>query len=273
MIKRRDPALIVPGVLLVLLISTAILAPAVTSHDPLAQNVETRLVGPSRGHIFGTDGFGRDIFSRILHGARVSLYVGLLSVGAATLIGISIGIFAAYRGGWFDLVTGRIADILLGFPYLVLAIVIIVALESSPTSVAVAISVVLAPRAFRLARAGAQSALKEQYIEAARTIGAGHLRIAYRHLLPNCIGPTLAQAAGFFGTAIATETILSYVGLGIPPPYPSWGRMIQEGTRLYVETAPWLVIFPGIALCLTVMSFTIIADRLRRSLANGNIPM
>ena len=167
--------------------------------------------------------------------------------------------YAACRGGWFDMVTGRIVDALLGFPCIVLSIIIIVALESSPFSVAVAIAAVLTPRVARLTRANALSVRGAQFIEAARTIGAGRMRVAFRHLLPNWVRPSVAAITG-------------YLGLGVPPPYPSWGRMIQEGTRLYFETAPWLVIFPGLALSITVVSFTVIADRLMRFLPARDIP-
>lgn len=252
--------LIVTAALVALVVLPAAFAPVLTRYDPLEQDVSRRLLPPSRAHLFGTDGFGRDLFARVLYGARVSLYVGLLSVGSAAIIGITLGVMSAYWGGAPDLIIGRLTDVVLGFPYLVLAILVIVGLGSSPTAVAIAIATVLAPRVTRIARSSTLSAIEEPFIGAAQMIGAGRCRIVFRHLLPNCISAPLTQVSGYFGTAIATEVVLSYLGLGVPPPYPSWGRMIQEGTRLYFESAPWLVIFPGMALVLTVVGFATLGD-------------
>ncbi len=243
----------------------AIFAGYVSPYDPLEQNSDERLLPPSTSHIFGTDGFGRDVFSRVLHGARISLYVALLSVVSSVIFGIPIGAYAAYRGGWLDLAITRIADTFLGFPFIVLAVIIVVALKSSPTSVAVAVAVVLLPRIIVLTRTTAIVVKHEPYIDAARMIGAGSRRVVFFHLLPNCTGPSLTQAIGSFAAAIATESILSYLGLGVPPPYPSWGRMIQEGTRLYFEAAPWLVIFPGLALFVLVFGFSWFAEKIRKT--------
>ena len=245
--------------LLLIIVFAALFAPVVTGHDPLAQNADIRLAPPSRVHLLGTDGFGRDVFSRTLHGARISLYVGLSSVGIATCIGVTLGMIAAYTGGVVDWLVGRIVDIFLGFPYLVLAILIIVVLESSATAVALSLAAVFTPRITRLTRASALSLLEEPFIEAARMIGAGPVRILFRHLLPNLTRSISVHLSGNFGTAIATEAILSYLGLGVPPPNPSWGRMIQEGTRLYIEVAPWLVLGPGAALIISVLCFAVLA--------------
>jgi peptide/nickel transport system permease protein len=260
-VSLKLSARLVPAVLLAVVFAAALLAPVISQYDPLDQDVERRLLPPSREHPFGTDGFGRDVLARVLHGGRVSVYVGITSVGLACAIGVAFGIGSAYGGGVIDLLSGRLTDVFLGFPNLVLALVIVVALGSSPTTVGLAIAAVLTPRVIRIARAGALAAMQEPYIDAARTIGAGGLRIVVRHLLPNSIRPVLDQVTGYFSTAIGTEAILSYLGLGVPPPYPSWGRMIQEGARLYFETAPWLVVFPGAALVITVVSFAIFADK------------
>ena len=248
---------------LVSIVMVALLADVVATHDPLAQNVAQRLRPPGPDHYFGTDGFGRDIFSRVVHGSRVSLYVGLLAVSTAAVAGICVGTVSAYWGGMFDLVVQRVIDVLLGFPFLVLALIMVVALGSSPTSVAIAIALALAPQVARLSRASALSIRGESYVEAARVIGASSYRIIWRHLLPNSFPPVLAQVTGYFGAAVVAETALSFLGLGVPPPFPSWGRMLQEGVRQYFEVAPWATVFPGLALSLTVLSSALLGDAVR----------
>ncbi len=260
----RKPASIALAGILTVFALVAVFAGSLSPYDPLEQNIEGRLAPPTLTHPFGTDGFGRDVFSRVLYGARVTFYVASVSVLIAVIIGIPLGAYAAYTGGWPDLIIGRIVDTFLGFPFIVLAVIIVVALEPSSTSVALAISAVLTPRIIVFTRTSAILVKQELFIEAAKTAGAGKARIVFLHLLPNCIGPPLSQAIGYIGTAVATESILSYLGLGVPPPYPSWGRMIQEGTRLYFESAPWLVIFPGIALCLFTVGFALLGDLLQK---------
>ncbi len=248
---------------LLLLVTMALLADVVATHDPLAQSVAQRLRPPGSDHYFGTDGFGRDVFSRVVHGSRVSLYVGLLAVSMAAVAGIAVGAFSAYWGGTFDLVIQRVMDVLLGFPFLVLALIMVVALGTSPTSVAIAIALAQAPQVARLSRASVLSIKGESYVEAARAIGAGSYRIIWRHLLPNSFPPVLAQVTGYLGAAVVAETALSFLGLGVPPPFPSWGRMLQEGVRYYFEAAPWATLFPGLALSLTVLSSALLGDTLR----------
>ncbi len=263
-IKRRR-MIIVPIIALSACVLLAVFAGFFVRYGPLEQNIDGRLQPPSSEHIFGTDGFGRDVFSRVLHAARITLYISLLSVALACAVGIPIGTWMAYAGGIPDLLLGRLVDAFLGFPLIVLAIIVVVALRSSPTSVALAISAVFLPRIIVLSRTSAGLTKQETYIHAAKVIGAKPVRIVFLHILPNSIGPSLSQGAGYIGGAIATESILSYLGLGVPPPYPSWGRMIQEGTRLYFETAPWLVIFPGIALFLVVICFSIVTESLKKA--------
>ena len=259
---NRITAIAAAGIL-VLLVSTALLAGVLAPFDPLAQDAELRLIAPSSEHLFGTDTFGRDVFSRVLYGARTSLFVGFLSVGMASFLGVLSGVASAYRGGWVDLLFQRLNDIFLGFPALVLAIVVIVAFQTSTVSVTLAIALTLTPQVARVARASALSVRKEPYILSAELDGTGPFRIIWKHILPNCYTPILAQVTGYFGTAIAAETTLSFLGLGVPPPYPSWGRMLQEGVRQYFEAAPWLTIYPGLALSMAVLSFALLGDALR----------
>ena len=248
---------------LLLITIAAILADVVATHDPLAQDVAQRLRPPGPEHYFGTDGFGRDVFSRVVHAARVSLLVGFLAVGMASLTGICIGLFSAYWGGKLDLLIQRVVDILLGFPFLVLALIMVVALGPASTSIAVAIAVALAPQIARLSRASALSIKSEAYVEAATAIGATPWRIMWTHLLPNSFPPVLAQVTGYFGTAVVAEAALSFLGLGVPPPFPSWGRMLQEGAYQYFEAAPWATVFPGLMLSITVLSSALLGDVLR----------
>ena len=246
-LTRARPLAALSITALLLVISAALLADVVATHDPLVQDVSQRLKPPGAEHYFGTDGFGRDIFSRVVHGARVSLLVGFAAVVMAAVPGISIGALSAYWGGKPDLLIQRIIDVLLGFPILVLALIMAVALGPSTIAVAIAIALALAPQIARLARASVLSIKGDTYVEAARAVGAGPFRIIWRHLLPNSFPPVLAQVTGYFGAAVVAETALSFIGLGVPPPFPSWGRMLQEGARQYFEAAPWATIFPGLA--------------------------
>ena len=258
-----SPATVVPAALLALVLASALFAEVVSTHDPLAQNVAERLGPPSASHFFGTDGFGRDVFSRVVHGARSSLYVGFVAVALGAVVGVGIGVGSAYAGGSLDLVLQRLIDVLLGFPFLVLAIIVVVGLKGSPSSVAVAIALGLAPQISRVARASALAVKQETYILAARLDGLRSLGIIWKHLLPNSISAILSQVTGYLGTAVAAEATLGFLGLGVPPPYPSWGGMLQEGARQYLEAAPWVVIFPGLALSLTVVSFALLGDMVR----------
>ena len=260
---RAWPLAAVSATALVSILAVALLADVVATHDPLAQDAAQRLRPPGLDHYFGTDGFGRDIFSRVVHGARGSLYVGLLAVGMAGVAGVWVGTLSAYRGGAFDLAVQRVVDVLLGFPFLVLALIMVVALGASPTSVAFAIALAMVPQVARLSRASALAIAGEPYLEAARVIGAGPYRIIWRHLLPNGFPPVLAQLTGYLGAAVVAETALSFLGLGVPPPSPSWGRMLQEGVRQYFEAAPWATVFPGLALSLTVVSTALLGDAAR----------
>ena len=260
---RARPVAFVAILVLGSIVTMALLADAIATHDPVAQDVARRLRPPGPDGYFGTDGFGRDVFSRVVHGSRASLYVGLLSVGIASVAGIGLGTLSAYWSGPFDLVVQRAVDTLLGFPLLVLAIVMVVALGPSANSVVVAIALALAPQIARLSRASALYVKEELYMDAARVIGAPPHRVILRHLLPNSFPPVLAQVTGYFGAAVVAETALSFLGLGVPPPFPSWGRMLQEGSRQYFEAAPWATIFPGLLLSLTVLSSALLGDALR----------
>ena len=254
------------GISLLLFVITAFFAPLIATHDHLAQDIPNRLHGPAVQFLFGTDHLGRDQFSRVVHGARVSLYVGLLSVIIGTVTGTAAGIGSAYAGGKFDLIVQRFIDALQGIPGLVLVMALVVALGPSLNNVTIAIAIAFFPRMTRIARSQALTVKQVDYVTAARALGATPLRIGFRHVTLNSLTPVIVLATGFLGNAIVTEAGLSFLGLGVPPPHPSWGRMLELGVRGYQEAAPWLTIFPGLALTITVFGFNLFGDALRDTL-------
>ena len=254
---------IVSGAVLLCISASTVFASVLASFDPLEQNIEERIQSPGGDHPFGTDGFGRDVLSRILHGGRISLAIGLLSVMIAALIGVPVGAFSAQLGGLFDLLVQRFVDLFLGIPFLVLSLVVVVALTPSTIAVAAAMSIALTPQVIRLARGRILAISSEPYIVAARVNGASEFDVMIKHLLPNAMPSIVAQLAGYFGTAITAEAALSFLGLGVPPPGASWGRMLREGSSQYLESAPWLTILPGIALTVTVLCVALLGDALR----------
>jgi peptide/nickel transport system permease protein len=263
---RKKPLGAAGGVLMVIMVLTAIFADQLSTHDPIATDAATTLASPGADHWLGTDHLGRDIYSRIVHGTRVSLIVGLLSTLLGSVLGGLIGLVSAYFGGKTDLITQRFLDILQGLPLLVLALVMAAALGPSVENVVIAISIPIVPRAARVIRASVLSIREMQYIEAARGLGLRHLRIAFRHVLPNTIGPFIVLATAQLGSAILVEASLSFLGLGVPEPYPSWGRMLSVSAAEYAQKAPHLVLFPGIAISLAVFGSNLLGDALRDTL-------
>jgi len=263
---RKKPLGAAGGFIMLLIVFTAIFANVLQIQDPIATNAADTLARPSAAHWLGTDHLGRDIYSRILHGARVSLLVGLGSTAVASLLGGVIGLLSGYVGGKTDLIVQRIMDILQGLPLLVLALVMSAALGPSIPNVILAISIPIMPRAARVIRASVLSIREFQYVEAARALGVRHLRIAFRHILPNTIGPFIVLATAQLGSAILVEATLSFLGLGVPEPYPSWGRMLSVSAAEYAQKAPWLVLFPGIAISLAVFGSNLLGDALRDTL-------
>ena len=251
------------AVILLLMIASAVFADQIAARDPLLQDIPNRLKSPGSEFLFGTDRFGRDMFSRVIYGTRVSLYVGLVSVAFSTAAGGLIGIASGYLGGKPDLLMQRVVDALMAFPTLVMALIIVAAFGSSISNVIIAIVVALTPRMVRISRAQALSVREELYIVASQSIGVKPFRVMIRHILPNSLAPIIVLATGYLAEAVIAEAALSFLGLGVPPPDPSWGRMLQEGAREYLEIAPWLTIFPGIALSLAVFGFTLFGDALR----------
>jgi len=249
-------------VLLGIIVLAALFADFLPLPDPFKQDAFGRLVAPGGGALMGTDNFGRDVFSRIVFGARSSLYIALASVALGTVSGVIIGTASAYRGGWFDAAVQRVTDALLGFPILVMTVIFVVALGPSATTVMVAIAIGVTPQMVRLARSRTLSVKEETFVTAARAEGIPPAQIMVRHVLPRVMPPILAYATGFAGIALIIESALHFLGLGVPPPYPSWGGMIQE-SRPYLEAAPWMAVFPGLALSATAFCFIFLGDAVR----------
>jgi peptide/nickel transport system permease protein len=259
---RRNRLALIGTALTVLLVIAAVLADHIAPYDPTVLNARHRLEAPSTDFRFGTDRLGRDILSRVVFGARASLGIAATSVIASLVLGSVLGLLAGYFGGGLDLVIGRVMDILFSFPALLLAIAIAAMLGPGVGNAALAIAVVYTPLFARVIRGPVISERHRDYVQAARTIGASHPAIIYRHILPNVVSPIIIQASAALSAAILIEAALSYVGLGTQPPQPSWGTMLSEG-RTFLETAPWMSIFPGLAIALTVLAFNLLGDGLR----------
>ena len=245
-----------------ILVAAALLAPYVAPFDPIAISIET-FQAPNTTYFFGTDDLGRDMFSRILHGSRISLYVGFLAVCLGSLGGALVGLISGFAGGWIDMVIQRIVDAVLAFPGIVLAMSLVAVLGTSTTNALLAIAIVIIPFQSRVVRGAVLSVKQNVYIEAAQTIGATPQRIMFRHVLPNVVAPILILISASLGNAILIEAGLSFLGLSTQPPEPSWGLMLSGTGRRYMEEAPWLAIFPGLAIALTVLAFNLLGDVIR----------
>ena len=261
----RSPLTVLGLALLTVFVLCALAAPLIAPYDPVKQALSQRLRPPMPEHWMGTDALGRDLFSRVLYGAQISLTVGIFVVGSAGLLGTLVGLVAGYAGGWIDEGLMRITEIFLAFPSLILAMAIAAALGPSLNNAMVGIAVVTWPVYARLVRGQVLSLREREFVEAARCIGASTPRILARHLLPNTLAPLLVQASFDLGGAILTAAGLSFIGFGAQPPTPEWGVMISDG-RKYVSTQPWLPLFPGLAILFTVAAFNLIGDGLRDAL-------
>jgi peptide/nickel transport system permease protein len=250
-------------IIMVMFVLAAMLADVICRFSPLAVDSAHALAAPGALHWMGTDSFGRDVWSRIIHGARISLAVGIGSTALGSSIGVIVGLTSGYLAGWVDLVFQRITDILQALPLLVLALVMTAALGPTLPNVIIAIAIPLIPTVARVIRANTLALRELPFVEAAKSIGMSETRIALRHVLPNTLAPLIVLATAQLGSTILTEASLSFLGLGIPEPYPSWGRMLSESAAEYVRTAPWLVIFPGIAISLAVFGTNLFGDALR----------
>lgn len=261
----RSPMGVIGLAIVMLTVFTAIFAPALAPHDPFEQNLSQALNGPTSAHPLGFDDLGRDIFSRIIYGSRISLKVGIITITVSAFIGILVGGFAGYLGGWIDEVLMRITDIMLAFPGILLAIGIMAILGPSFNNVLIALCIVGWKSYARLVRGEILKEKEKEYIQAARALGYSKLRIIFFHLIPNTMNSVLVMATLGIATMIIAEAGLSFLGLGTQPPEPSWGGMLSEG-REYILQAPHLTTFPGLAIMILVLGFTFLGDALRDAL-------
>jgi peptide/nickel transport system permease protein len=258
----HSPNLLVGLVILVLVVGAALFARFVAPYNPIDQSFAEQLHSPSFAHLFGTDEFGRDIFSRVLYGARIALTVGVISDGIALSLGVVLGVLAGYFGGAADAAVMRTVDVMLAFPYLLLAMIVVAILGSSLTNAMIAIGIVYTPQFARLVRGAVLAVRGQEFVEAAGAVGAGSVRVLARHVLPNVLSPIIVMATLTVGFTIVETAGLSFLGLGATPPTPEWGSMLATG-RSYMLTAPWIATFPGLAILVTVIGFNLVGDGLR----------
>lgn len=263
-LRSRPPAMFGAAVLL-LVAAVSLLAPWVAPFDPLATSWSLVRKAPSAAHWFGTDEVGRDLLSRVIWGGRASLAAGVIAVSIAVGVGVPLGMLAGYLGGWFDAVMGRLTDAMLAIPFLILAIALAAFLGPSLGNAMIAIGITATPIFVRLARGQVMAARAEDWVEAARAVGNPPARILVRHILPNILPPVMVQATLAIASAIIAEASLSFLGLGQQPPAPSWGSMLNTAQR-FLTQAPWMALFPGLAIFVTVLAFNLFGDGLRDAL-------
>lgn len=260
---RRSPLSAIAFAFIAVLAVVALLAPWIAPFDPLELHRRDRLSGPNSTYLMGTDQAGRDQFSRLLYGTRVSLFVAIVPILLSGLIGTALGALCGYCGGVVDISLQRIADACVAIPPLVIALTLVALLGPGVNNVVIAIAVVTAPTMNRIARAATLQTMNLPYVLAARSVGASHIRIVMRHVLPNIAGSVVVVGAALTGGAILAEAGLSFLGVGVLPPTPTWGNMVGGENRTFFEIAPWLVIFPGLAITLTVLAFNLAGDGVR----------
>ncbi|QKJ23418.1 ABC transporter permease [Poseidonibacter lekithochrous] len=264
---RKNKSALIGLYIVAILILCALLAPVLAPYDPLIQNLENRLIPPfwaeggSFAHILGTDDFGRDLLSRIIYGARISLMIGVVSVGISLFFGLIMGACAGYFGGKVDIIIMRVVDIMLSIPAILLAIVIVSILGPDLMNAMIAIGIVGVPTFARIVRASVLAEKEKEYVVASRINGSGNFRLISKVILPNCTTPIIVQATMGFASAVLEAAGLSFLGLGAQPPTPEWGAMLADSLQ-FITTASWMIVFPGIAIFLTVMGFNLVGDGL-----------
>jgi len=246
--------------------ATGICAELIAPYSPTANDFGAMMETPSWEHLLGTDQFGRDLLSRIVFGARTAMIVGLTSAMVGSVFGLVLGVSSAYFGGKTDLVLQRIFDVLMAFPLIIMALAVVAIFGTGVENVIIAITIPLIPRCARVVRSSALAIREIPYVDAARALGFGHVRIILRHMVPNVMAPFLIMLTAFVGQAILAEASLSYLGLGVQEPVPAWGLMLQGGAEEFATTAPWIAIFPGVAIVLSVLGINLFGDALRDAL-------
>lgn len=262
---KKNKVAVIGLLIVVFFILMALFADLLAPYSYESQKLSDKHLAPSTEHWFGTDEYGRDILSRIIFGARLSLWVGFVSVAGSVIVGLVLGLLAGYYGKWVDMIISRIFDILLAFPSILLAIAIVAALGPSLRNALIAIAIINVPTFGRLIRSRVLSVKEEEYISAAKAIGMKDGRIIFQHVLPNCLAPIIVQGTLAIASAIIECAALGFLGLGAQPPTPEWGQMLAE-SRAYILQAPWTVLFPGVAIMLTVLGFNLMGDGLRDAL-------
>jgi peptide/nickel transport system permease protein len=262
---RKQKAAMVGGGIIVFFLLIGIFAPVIAPYDPIAQDLVHNLKPPSSAHWFGTDDMGRDVLSRVLYGARISITIGFSSVIGSLVVGAILGLLAGYYGKWVDTIISRVFDVLLAFPSILLAIAIVAMLGPGLFNALLAIAIINIPTFGRLIRSKVLSVKQEEYIVAARAQGMSQRRLIFRHVLPNSWTPLIVQATLGIATAILDAAALGFLGLGAQPPQAEWGKMLSD-SRQYIMTAPWTVIFPGVSIMLSVLGFNLFGDGLRDAL-------
>ena len=259
----RNPLGAAGALVVLIMIVMATLAEVIAPFDPELNEYERMLMGPNLINLFGTDQFGRDIFSRIVFGARTALFVGFVSAFIGSALGLVLGVSSAYFGGRFDLIFQRVMDIFMSFPLIILALAVVAIFGTGTQNVILAITIPFIPRCARVVRSNSLAIREIPYVDAARACGFSHTRIIMRHMVPNVMAPYLIMFTSFVGQAILLEASLSYLGLGVQEPVAAWGLMLQGGAEEFAESAPWIPIFPGVAISLAVFGFNLFGDALR----------
>ena len=265
-LTRRKPLGAAGAFVVLFFIVIAALADFITPYDPIKNSLESMHLAPDMAHWFGTDQFGRDILTRIIYGARTALLVGFCAAIIGSTLGLVLGVTSAYFGGLFDLIFQRVMDIFMSFPLIITSLAVVSIFGTGTQNVILAITIPFIPRCARVVRSSALAVREIPYVDAARTLGFSHARIILRHMVPNVMAPYLIMLTAFMGQAILLEASLSYLGMGVQEPTPASGLMLQGGAEEYAESAPWIPIFPGLAITLGVFAFNILGDAVRDTL-------
>jgi len=263
---RKQPLGTFGAAIVLIMILMALFANVITTIDPEANNLEFMLQPPGEAFFLGTDQFGRDLLTRIIFGARTALFVGFTCAIIGSTLGLVLGVASAYFGGLFDLIVQRIVDVIMAFPLIILALAVVATLGPGAENVIIAITIPFVPQCARVVRSNALAIREIPYVDAARALGFSHMRIILRHMVPNVVAPFLIMLTSFLGQAILLEASLSYLGLGVQEPTPAWGLMLQGGAEEYAESAPWVAIWPGVAISLAVFGFNLFGDAVRDTL-------
>ncbi len=263
---RKNPLGAFGGVIVVVMVIAAIFADVITVYDSESNDFSVMLRGPDLSYWLGTDQLGRDILTRIIYGARTALFVGITSSVIGASVGLVLGVASAYFGGTFDLLFQRVMDVFMAFPLIIMALAIVAIFGTGTEKVIIAITIPFIPRCARVVRANALAIREIPYVDAARALGFGHMRIIMRHMVPNVMAPYLIMLTAAVGQAILLEASLSYLGLGVQEPIPAWGLMLQGGAEEYAESAPWVPVFPGLAITIAVFGFNLFGDAIRDTL-------